>query len=100
MSYYKRSRRPQAPHVRNEFDGKAGLTVAVRDNNIDQALRVLKKRMHQDGSFREMRKKQHYMKPSEADKVSRAKTKSRWEKQRRKEIAKTGESKKPSFGPI
>jgi small subunit ribosomal protein S21 len=37
----------------------------VRDNNIDQALRVLKKRMQREGVFREMRRRRFYEKPSE-----------------------------------
>jgi small subunit ribosomal protein S21 len=39
--------------------------VFVRDNNIDQALRVLKKRMQREGVFREMRRARFYEKPSE-----------------------------------
>jgi small subunit ribosomal protein S21 len=40
------------------------LQVLVRDNNVDQALRVLKKRLQQEGVFREMRLREHYEKPS------------------------------------
>jgi small subunit ribosomal protein S21 len=39
--------------------------VLVRDNNIDQALRVLKKKMQREGMFREMKMRGHYEKPSE-----------------------------------
>ena len=41
------------------------MQVSVRDNNIDQALRVLKKRMQRDGVFRDMKAKRAYEKPSE-----------------------------------
>ena len=41
------------------------MQVSVRDNNIDQALRVLKKRMQRDGAFRDMKAKRAYEKPSE-----------------------------------
>jgi small subunit ribosomal protein S21 len=41
------------------------LQVLVRDNNIDQALRFLKKKLQQEGVFREMRLREHYEKPSE-----------------------------------
>jgi small subunit ribosomal protein S21 len=37
----------------------------VRDNNVDQALRFLKKKLQQEGMFREMRLREHYEKPSE-----------------------------------
>ncbi len=41
------------------------MQVVVRDNNIDQALRVLKKRMQREGVFREMKSGRFYEKPSE-----------------------------------
>jgi small subunit ribosomal protein S21 len=41
------------------------LQVLVRDNNIDQALRVLKKKMQREGVFREMKRRRSYEKPSE-----------------------------------
>jgi len=41
------------------------LQVLVRDNNIDQALRVLKKTMQREGLFREMKQRRSYEKPSE-----------------------------------
>jgi small subunit ribosomal protein S21 len=37
----------------------------VRDNNVDQALRVLKKKMQREGVFREMKRRRFYEKPSE-----------------------------------
>jgi len=39
--------------------------VLVRDNNVDQALKVLKKKMQREGVFREMKLRAHYEKPSE-----------------------------------
>jgi small subunit ribosomal protein S21 len=39
--------------------------VTVRDNNVDQALKVLKKKMQREGVFREMKLRNHYEKPSE-----------------------------------
>ena len=41
------------------------MQVFVRDNNVDQALKVLKKKMQREGIFREMRLRGHYEKPSE-----------------------------------
>jgi small subunit ribosomal protein S21 len=41
------------------------LQVLVRDNNVDQALRVLKKKMQREGVFREMKLRRFYEKPSE-----------------------------------
>jgi len=40
------------------------IEVLVRDNNVEKALRVLKKKLQKDGLFRELRLRQHYEKPS------------------------------------
>jgi small subunit ribosomal protein S21 len=39
--------------------------VLVRENNVDQALRALKKKLQREGVFREMKLRGHYEKPSE-----------------------------------
>ncbi|MDX2224841.1 MAG: 30S ribosomal protein S21 [Rhodospirillaceae bacterium] len=39
--------------------------VIVRDNNVDQALKALKKKMQREGIFREMKLRKSYEKPSE-----------------------------------
>ncbi|MDR3156286.1 MAG: 30S ribosomal protein S21 [Holosporaceae bacterium] len=39
--------------------------VFVRDNNVDQALRALKKKMQREGVFREIKLRRHFEKPSE-----------------------------------
>jgi len=39
--------------------------VVVRDNNVDQALKALKKKMQREGVFREMKLRNHFEKPSE-----------------------------------
>ena len=41
------------------------VSVIVRDNNVDQALRALKKKMQREGIFREMKMRRHYEKASE-----------------------------------
>lgn len=41
------------------------VSVNVRDNNVEQALRALKKKMQREGIFREMKLRRHYEKPSE-----------------------------------
>jgi len=45
--------------------GKHVLQVLVRDNNVDQALRALKKKMQREGIFREMKMRRSFEKPSE-----------------------------------
>ncbi len=41
------------------------MQVFVRENNVDQALRALKKKMQREGVFREMKARRAYEKPSE-----------------------------------
>jgi small subunit ribosomal protein S21 len=62
--------------------------VLVRDNNVDQALRVLKKKLQREGVFREMKLRRNYEKPSEkrvreqAEAVRRARKVERKRKER------------------
>ena len=48
------------------------MQVLVRDNNVDQALRALKKKMQREGVFREMKLRRNYEKPSERRITARA----------------------------
>ena len=41
------------------------MRVDVRNNNVDQALKALKKKMQREGLFREMKRRNHFEKPSE-----------------------------------
>ncbi|MBC6412252.1 MAG: 30S ribosomal protein S21 [Hyphomonadaceae bacterium] len=41
------------------------MEIYVRENNVDQALRVLKKKLQNEGVLREMKSRKHYEKPSE-----------------------------------
>src|SRR5215472_13960572 len=50
---------------RNRTARGASVQVLVRDNNVDQALKALKKKMQREGIFREMKLRGHYEKPSE-----------------------------------
>lgn len=59
--------------------------VVVRDNNVDQALRALKKKMQREGLFREMKMRKHYEKPSEARVRQAAEAKRRARKLARKQ---------------
>ncbi len=52
------------------------MQISVRDNNVDQALRALKKKLQREGVFREMRLKEHFEKPSV--RKAREKKRSRW----------------------
>jgi small subunit ribosomal protein S21 len=47
------------------------MKVDVRNNNVDQALRILKKKLQLDGMFNELREREHFV--SKGDKRRRAK---------------------------
>ena len=42
-----------------------GYTIEVRNNNVEKALRVLKKKLIKDGVMKELKDRSHFMKPSE-----------------------------------
>ena len=46
-------------------DNSIGLSVTVFNNNVDGALRVLKKKVKESNLFIDLRKKEYYTKPSE-----------------------------------
>jgi len=66
------------------------LQVIVRDNNVDQALRVLKKKMQREGVFREMKARRSYEKPSEKRTRQRAEAIRRARKLARKQAQREG----------
>ena len=63
---------------------KGSVEVHVRDNNVDQALRALKKKMQREGLYREMRMRRHYEKPSEKRAREKAEAIRRFRKLQRK----------------
>ena len=66
------------------------MQVLVRDNNVDQALKVLKKKMQREGVFREMKLRGHYEKPSEKKAREKAEAVRRARKLARKKLQREG----------
>jgi small subunit ribosomal protein S21 len=66
------------------------LQVFVRENNVDQALRVLKKKMQREGIFREMKRRKAYEKPSERKTREKAEAIRRARKAARKQAQREG----------
>ena len=64
--------------------------VTVRDNNVDQALRVLKKKLQREGVFREMKNRRAYEKPSERRAREAAESTRRVRKLMRKRLEREG----------
>lgn len=66
------------------------LQIIVRDNNVDQALKALKKKMQREGLFREMKLRNHYEKPSERRAREKAEAIRRARKLQRKKMQREG----------
>ncbi|HJM91643.1 MAG: 30S ribosomal protein S21 [Alphaproteobacteria bacterium] len=64
--------------------------VSVRDNNVDQALRALKKKLQREGVFREMKMRKYFEKPSERRAREKAEAVRRARKLARKRAQKEG----------
>ena len=64
--------------------------VLVRDNNVDQALKALKKKMQREGIFREMKLRRHFEKPSERRAREAAEAVRRARKMERKRLEREG----------
>ena len=80
------------------------MQVLVRDNNVEQALKALKKKRQREGICREMKRRGHYEKPSEkrarekAEAVRRARKLARKKMQREGLIAAPKVVAKPGMG--
>ena len=66
------------------------MQVLVRDNNVAQALKALKKKMQREGIFREMKLRGHYEKPSEQKAREKAEAIRRARKLARKKMQREG----------
>ncbi len=66
------------------------MQVVVRDNNVDQALRALKKKLQREGVFREMKLRNYYEKPSEKKARQKAEAVRRARKLARKRLQREG----------
>ncbi len=75
-------------HTRKGVGGQ--VQVLVRDNNVDQALKALKKKMQREGIFREMKLRRHYEKPSERRAREAAEAVRRARKLERKRLEREG----------
>jgi small subunit ribosomal protein S21 len=66
------------------------MRILVRDNNVDQALRFMKKKMQREGLFRELRMKEAFEKPSEKRVREHAEAIRRARKAERKKLQREG----------
>ena len=73
---FKNNRKPQRKY--NEERQLQGLKVEVRNNDITKALRVLKKRMQNEGIFNELRERTFFRKKSEKRRLAKSAGRRRW----------------------
>ena len=66
------------------------MEIIVRDNNVDQAIRALKKKMQREGIYREMKLRRHFEKPSKRRARERAEAVRRHRKLLRKRMEREG----------
>ena len=60
------------------------MKVFVKNNDIVRALRILKKKLHEEGETRELRERQHFVSEGERRRVAERAGKRRWLKKRAK----------------
>jgi small subunit ribosomal protein S21 len=81
---------PERPPLVLGLELRPFMQIIVRDNNVDQALRALKKKLQREGVYREMKLRRHYEKPSEKRARERAAAVRRARKLERKRMERDG----------
>ena len=66
------------------------MEVEVRNNNVDKAMRILKKKLQDDGFFNELRKREYYMTKGEKRRLAKAAGKRRVQKENEKKLEEYG----------
>ncbi len=67
-----------------------GIMVEVRNNDVNKALRIFKKKVQGEGIIQEYKERQHYVKPSEKRRKAKAAGKARWKKKQEKQQLERG----------
>jgi small subunit ribosomal protein S21 len=73
-----------------DYEVSRFMQILVRDNNVDQALRALKKKLQREGVYREMKLRRHFEKPSEKRAREKAAAVRRARKMERKRVERDG----------
>ena len=66
------------------------MLVVVRNNNVEQAMRVLKKKLMKDGRIKELRQRQYYEKPCDKRNRKKKEMTAAWKKKQKKLKAQRG----------
>lgn len=78
---------------RQNFNNKekpVGLTVEVRNNDVNKALRIFKKKVQEDGILQTLREREFYEKPSDKKRKAKKAARNRWLKAQAKRLEKEG----------
>jgi|TARA_B110000977_G_scaffold79571_1_gene106853 small subunit ribosomal protein S21 len=67
-----------------------GMTVIVRNDDVNKAMRIFKKKVAEAGIIQEVRERQAYVKPSEKRAKAKAAGRARWLKKQQKDIIDKG----------
>ena len=67
-----------------------GITVEVRNGDVQKALRLFKKKVQNEGIIQEYKERQFYVKPSEKKRKAKAAGKARWKKKQEKQQLERG----------
>ena len=67
-----------------------GMVVEVRNNNIDKAISILKKKLEVDGFFNELRKREYYISKGEKRRLTKAASKRRVQNENEKKLEEFG----------
>ena len=78
------------PDTRRNETPYRGMVVEVRNNNIDKAISILKKKSEVDGLFNELRKREYYISKGEKRRLAKAAGKSRVQKENGKRFEEFG----------
>jgi small subunit ribosomal protein S21 len=54
------------------------MNIVVKNNNVKKALSILKKKLHEDGLFKELRDREHFISNGERKRVAKRLARSRW----------------------
>ena len=66
------------------------VAIVVRNNNVDQAMRVLKKKLQKEGVLREIKSRQYFEKPSAKKARKKAEGIKRYQRNLRKKMERLG----------
>jgi len=75
---------------RGREEGLQGLTVTVRNDDVNKAIRIFKKKVAEENILQDYKERQEYTKPSEKRRKAKAAGRARWLKKQSKEKQERG----------